>query len=1066
MAESLPIPEPPGLPFIGNIGEMRTSPINDLKRLADTYGEIYRMRLGAGPFCVISTRELVNDACDERRFKKTVAGTLGKVRAAVHDGLFTADSETEPNWGKAHRILIPAFGPLSIRNMFDEMHDIASQMAMKFARHSGDRINASDDFTRLALDTISLCAMDYRFNSYYHEELHPFIRAMGDFLKASGARGRRPAFAPQFLYRAVDEKYERDIKTMRDVADEVVAKRKQNPTNRKDLLSAMLDGKDPQDGQKLTDASITDQLITFLIAGHETTSGMLSFAFYQLLKNPTEYRKVQEEVDAVVGRDRITIDHISKLTYIQAVLREVLRLNAPIPAIGVEAKEDTLLGGKYLIPKGNRLTLLIAKSHLDPSVYGDDADQFKPERMLDDNFSRLNKDFPNAWKPFGNGKRACIGRPFAWQEAVLAMAMLFQNFNFTLDDPNYTLEIQETLTLKPHNFFMKATLRHGMNATELEDQLKSGAPHSKSAKAAESSAGASAVDGKPMSVFYGSNSGTCEAMAQRVAADAGAHGFRVAEIGPLDDVKEKLPTDRPVVIVTASYEGEAPSNAAHFVDWLRSLKGDELKNVSYAVYGCGHHDWAQTFHRIPKLVDATMAERGADRILPMTGTDAADRDMFSDFETWEDENLWPALAKKYGAKETENAQGASGLVVEITHPRKTTLRQDVEEAAVIEARVLTKGSQAIKKHIEIRLPTGMSYKAGDYLAVLPFNPAATIGRVFRRFSLSWDATLTITSNGPTTLPTGVPISATNVLGAYVELSQPATKRNLQAMIDSTEDKNTLSELNGLVRDKFSQEVTAKRLSVLDLLERFPAVNMLFETFLAMLPPMRVRQYSISSSPLVDPTRVTLTYSLLDVAAHSGQGRHVGVASHYLSSLREGDKIHVAVRPSAAFHLPADAEKTPIICMGAGTGLAPFRGFAEERAAMITAGRKLAPAVLFFGCRSPDDDDLYAEQFATWQKIGAIDVRRAYSRATNKSDGCKYVQDRIAKDREEIFDLWDQGARLYLCGGRAVGKGVEDVCLDMVKESGQRRKSQAITDEAARAWLEKMRNERFMVDVFD
>ncbi|KAJ4165318.1 hypothetical protein LMH87_006954 [Akanthomyces muscarius] len=1048
MAESIPIPEPPGLPFI------------------DTYGEIYRMRLGGSAFCVVSSRELVNDACDERRFKKTIAGSLGKVRNAVHDGLFTADSETEPNWGKAHRILIPAFGPLSIRNMFDEMHDIASQMAMKFARHSGDRINASDDFTRLALDTIALCAMDYRFNSYYREELHPFVQSMGDFLTECGARGRRPPFAPKFFYRTADEKYEQDIKTMRDVADEVVASRKKNPSDRKDLLTAMLDGKDPQDGQRLTDASISDQLITFLIAGHETTSGMLSFAFYQLLKHPAEYRKVQEEVDSVVGRGPITVEHISKLTYIQAVLREVLRVNASIPAFSVEAKEDTLLAGKYFIPKEHRLTLLLAKSHLDPSVYGDDAGEFKPERMTDDNFARLNKEFPNAWKPFGNGKRACIGRPFAWQEAVLAMAMLFQNFNFTLDDPNYTLEIQETLTVKPHNFFMRASLRHGMNATELEHQLKGGATHSKAGKAAETPAASPAGNGKPMSVFYGSNSGTCEALAQRVAADAGAHGFKVTDIGPLDNVNQKLPTDRPVVIVTASYEGEPPSNAAHFVDWLKSLKGNELQRVAYAVFGCGHHDWAQTFHKIPKLVDATMAERGADRILPMTGTDAADRDMFSDFETWEDESLWPALKKKYGASENQDGQSTSGLVVEITHPRKATLRQDVEEAAVIDTKVLTKGSQAVKKHIEIRLPTGMTYKAGDYLAVLPFNPAATIARVFRRFSLSWDATFTITSNGPTTLPTDVPISATNVLGAYVELSQPATKRNIQAMIDSSEDEKTVTALKGLIGDKFPELVTAKRLSVLDLLEQFPAVDLLFESFLAMLPPMRVRQYSISSSPLVDPTRVTLTYSLLDVPAHSGQGQHVGVASHYLCSLREGDRIHVAVRPSAAFHLPADTEKTPIICMAAGTGLAPFRGFAEERAAMIAAGRKLAPAVLFFGCRSPDEDDLYAEQFAEWQKMGAIDVRRAYSRATDKSDGCRYVQDRVSKDRKDIFELWDQGARLYLCGSRAVGKGIEDICVDMVKDSAQQKLSNIVTDEAARAWLDNLRNERFMADVFD
>lgn len=743
-------------------------------------------------------------------------------------------------------------------------------------------------------------------------------------------------------------------------------------------------------------------------------------------------------------------------------------MNASIPAFSVEAKEDTLLGGRYFVPKAERVLLLLAKSHLDPSVYGDDASEFKPERMLDESFANITKEFPNSWKPFGNGKRSCIGRPFAWQEAVLAVAMLFQNFNFTLDDPNYVLEIAETLTIKPHGFKMRASLRHGMSATELEHQLKGGASGAKTAHKAtdaKAAAGVPAGKGKPMAVYYGSNSGTCEALAQRVASDASSHGFTVTDLGPLDSANQKLPTDRPVVIVTASYEGEPPSNAAHFVDWLTSLKGNELENVSYAVFGCGHHDWAQTFHKIPKLVDATMAERGAERILPMTGTDAADRDMFSDFETWEDESLWPTLKQKYGTTDNE-AAGSAGLLVEVTTPRKSTLRQDVEEAVVLETKELTRNTKAVKKHIEIKLPTGMTYKAGDYLAILPFNPPSTVGRVFRRFSLSWDATLKISSDGPTSLPTGTPISATDVLRAYVELSQPATKRNIQALIEATEDEKTAASLKHLTGDNFPEDVTAKRLSVLDILEKYPTIPLPFASFLGMLPPMRIRQYSISSSPLADPTKLTLTYSILDQPAISGMGQHVGVASNFLSSLHEGDKLHVAVRPSTSFHLPADAEKTPLICMAAGTGLAPFRGFVQERAAMIAAGRKLAPALLFFGCRSPDEDDLYAEEFARWQKLGAIDMRRAYSRASDKSDGCKYVQDRVSKDRQEIYELWDKGARLYLCGSRAVGKGIEDTCVDMVKESAQIKLQHIATDEAARKWLDNLRNERFMADVFD
>jgi cytochrome P450/NADPH-cytochrome P450 reductase len=225
--------------------------------------------------------------------------------------------------------------------------------------------------------------------------------------------------------------------------------------------------------------------------------------------------------------------------------------------------------------------------------------------------------------------------------------------------------------------------------------------------------------------------------------------------------------------------------------------------------------------------------------------------------------------------------------------------------------------------------------------------------------------------------------------------------------------------------------------------------------------------SISSSPLANSSKLTLTYSLLDAPSLSGQGRHVGVATHFLSSLSPGEKLHVSVRPSvAAFHLPSDAENTPLICIAAGTGLAPFRGFMQERAAMLAAGRNLAPAMLFFGCRNPDIDDLYADEFDRWEKMGAVSVRRAYSRATDKSEGCKYVQDRLYHDRADVFKLWDQGAKVYICGSREVGKAVEGVCVRLVMEWSEEHMKCVSTEEKAREWFEKHRNERFATDVFD
>lgn len=175
---------------------------------------------------------------------------------------------------------------------------------------------------------------------------------------------------------------------------------------------------------------------------------------------------------------------------------------------------------------------------------------------------------------------------------------------------------------------------------------------------------------------------------------------------------------------------------------------------------------------------------------------------------------------------------------------------------------------------------------------------------------------------------------------------------------------------------------------------------------------------------------------------------------------------MAVRPSQSFHLPSDAENTPLICVAAGSGMAPFRGFMQERAAMIGAGRKVAPALLFFGCRSPDQDDLYAEELARWEELGAVEVRRAYSRAADKSLGCKYVQHRLSHDRQDVYKLWDRGAKIYVCGSRDVGKAVEAVCVEMVKESSSAKHNKDMGDGEATAWFEKHRNERYITDVFD
>lgn len=191
------------------------------------------------------------------------------------------------------------------------------------------------------------------------------------------------------------------------------------------------------------------------------------------------------------------------------------------------------------------------------------------------------------FKPFGNGMRACIGRPFAWQEALLTTATLLQTFRFTKANPSYTLQIKTSLTIKPYEFYMKAHLRDP-DFLDHAGHLAGGEKAAKdSINKSSKNANVDASNLKPIQILFGSNTGTCEAVAQNLAGAAAGHGFK-AEVQSMDAAVSTLKKDVPVVIVTASYEGQPPDNATHFVEWLESNPGDEVKDVQYAVFGLGN----------------------------------------------------------------------------------------------------------------------------------------------------------------------------------------------------------------------------------------------------------------------------------------------------------------------------------------------------------------------------------------------------------------------------------------------------------------------------------------------
>ncbi|EKM58057.1 uncharacterized protein PHACADRAFT_139651 [Phanerochaete carnosa HHB-10118-sp] len=1007
---------------------------------------------------VVSTAKLMNDVSDDKKFFKNINGPLFLVRNAVGDGLFTAYNE-EPNWSLAHRLLMPAFGTASIRGMFPDMVDIASQLVLKWDRFGPKhRIDPAEDFTRLTFDTIALCAMSYRLNSFYRESSHSFIQSMGDFLVECNLRANRPGLLTSVMMQT-NAKYDSDIKTLTGLADEIIAERRRNPTDKKDLLNIMLYSKDPKTGEMLSDLNIRNNLLTFLIAGHETTSGLLTFALYHLIKNPEAMRKAYEEVDNVLGDRQIQFPDIGKLKYIDAVLRETMRLTPSTPMRTIRPFEDiTIGGGKYFVSKDHTVVINTIVAQRDPTVWGEDSNEFHPERMLDGKFEALP---PNAWQPFGFGMRACIGRPFAWQEVLIVFAILLQKFDFVLDDPSYELELKQSLTIKPAHFYVHALPRQGEPHPLATPSAATFSLHAQEASKASLPVSPGAEAKQPMYVLYGSNTGTSESFAQHIANDAAMHGFR-ATLGTLDSVADHLPTDGPIVIVCASFEGEPADNAAHFVERLTSLQGQPLQNLRYAVFGCGHRDWFRTYQRIPKLVDQTLEDRGAQRLTTRGEGDAGSSEFFEAFEAWE-AKLWEILPEEYNTAVKQDA--TTGLKVEIvgdSTARAADLRQhDAALGTVVENRILTAPGVPEKRHIEFELPAGMSSRAGDYLAILPSNPPRDVRRVLARFGMLPEQQVVLSSSGPTSLPVGRPISALDLLSGYVELSQPATARDVRALLNCEGSDGTKQSLQVLL-ESYSDEVLRRRLSVLDLLEQYPDIKLLFAAYLVLLPSMRIRQYSISSSPLWNAQRVTLTVSVLDAPAISGRKKpFLGVASTYLANLSPGDRVQMAVRGSnTAFHLPQDP-RMPLVLFAAGSGLAPMRGFLQERALQKKAGREVGRAVLFFGCRSPDEDYLYSDSdLKEWEELGVVELRPAFSRTPEKSEGCKYVQDRVWHDRRALDGLYEAGAKWFVCGSGKVSSGVKVVLTAMIKES------RGYDDKEAAGAFERATVGRFATDIFE
>src|SRR6202140_2300849 len=640
-----PIPQPPTKPVVGNMLSLDSSaPVQNLARLAKELGPIFWLDMMGAPLVIVSGHDLVAELSDEKRFDKAVRGSLRRVRAVGGDGLFTADTN-EPNWSKAHNILMQPFGNRAMQSYHPSMVDIAEQLVKKWERlNADDEIDVVHDMTALTLDTIGLCGFDYRFNSFYREDYHPFVESLVRSLETIMLTRGLPLEGLWLRNRNRD--LASDVAFMNKMVDEIVAERRKNTEaaeGKKDMLGAMMTGVDRATGEQPDYVNIRYQINTFLIAGHETTSGLLSCTLYALLKHPEVLRKAYDEVDRVLGSDidaKPTYQQVTQLTYITQILKEALRLWPPAPAYGTAPLKDETIGGKYKLKKNAFVLVLPLPFHRHPAVWGPNPDAFDPQ-----NFSREAEAARpvNAWKPFGNGQRACIGRGFAMHEAALAIGMILQRFKL-IDVNRYQMVLKETLTIKPDGFRIKVRARTEKDRGAYAGRTTTTAAVSTSAPVAR--ARTRPGHNTPLLVLYGSNLGTAEELATRVADLAELNGF-ATRLAPLDDHVGKLPEQGGVLIFCASYNGAPPDNATQFVKWLGSdLPKDGFARVRYAVFGCGNSDWAATYQSIPRMIDEQLAAHGA-RSVCARGEGDARSDLDGQFESWF-AKLAPLAMKEFG----------------------------------------------------------------------------------------------------------------------------------------------------------------------------------------------------------------------------------------------------------------------------------------------------------------------------------------------------------------------------------------------------------------------------------
>ncbi|KAJ5559129.1 hypothetical protein N7535_009007 [Penicillium sp. DV-2018c] len=554
----------------------------------------------------------------------------------------------------------------------------------------------------------------------------------------------------------------------------------------------------------------------------------------------------------------------------------------------------------------------------------------------------------------------------------------------------------------------------------------------------------------------------------------------VADIEDYDyENLDKFPEDKIAFFVLATYgEGEPTDNAVEFYQFFTgddvafesgaSADDQPLSSLKYVAFGLGNNTY-EHYNAMVRQVDAALTKLGAKRIGTAGEGDDGAGTMEEDFLAWK-EPMWAALTEAMGLQEREAVYEAVFSVVEdeLKTPEDESVYLGEPTAAHREGRAkgpysahnpyiapIVESSElfTVKDrnclHMEISIAgSNLTYQTGDHIAIWPTNAGAEVDRFLQVFGLE-DKRHSVINVKSIDVTAKVPIPTPTTYDAaaryYVEVCAPVSRQFVASLAAFAPDEEIKAEIVRLGNDKdyFHEKISNHRFNIAQALQSItpkPFSAVPFSLLIEGLNKLQPRYYSISSSSLVQKDKISITAVVESVRLPGASHMVKGVTTNYLLALKQKqngdpspdphgltyaitgprnkyDGIHVPVHVRHSnFKLPSDPSK-PIIMVGPGTGVAPFRAFIQERAALAAKGEKVGTTVLFFGCRKADEDYIYKDEFKAYQdQMGdSLKIITAFSREGPQK---VYVQHRLKENAELVSDLLKQKANFYVCGDAA------------------------------------------------